>query len=282
MSPLRFVVSGHATLDYVVRLGSPFSGAGSAPADFGAAGGWARPGGATFYTASRLAAAGHEVAPIAWLGENAEGDRFVSACASRGMTTGGLDLAADRNVVRCLMIYQPDGQTGCMIDEGGAQSARLTAGQTDLVAGASHVIISAGPAMATADVLRACDRGAVLAWIMKDDPRAFPADLCAQIAARAEVIFCTSEEMPIVRKALGEKGIGDRRIIETRGRKGVLLHEDGRVMEIAARPVIASDTTGAGDSLAGEILAMAAAEHASWKEAIDAAVHRISDWLTNR
>lgn len=282
MPPTRFVVSGHATLDYVVRLETSFHGVGSAAARFGRAGGWSRPGGATFYSASRLADAGITVAPIAWLGKDADGHRFVRACASRGIATAGLDLSVSRRTVRCLMVYQPNGQTGCMIDDGNTQVARMTAVQAEMIAAATHVVISAGPAAATSEVLRACDKAALVAWIVKDDPRAFPLDLSIQIAERADVIFCNADEMPFVRKALGAEAPGNHCIIETRGNRGVLLYDGGRTIEIAVQPIDANDTTGAGDSLAGEILAKTVSEGVSWEASAAAAVARVGKWLAER
>lgn len=281
LSP-RFVISGHATSDYVVRLETPFGGSGTVPAKLGQGDGWSRPGGATFYAAARLANAGIEAAPVSWLGEDGDGDRYIGACAASGIYVAGLDRDASRQTVRCLMIYQPDGQTACIIDEGGPAAVSLSAQQRALVAAASHVVISAGPPSATAEVLKACSKDASVSWIVKDDPRAFPPDLSARIAARADVIFCNADEMPLVTQTLRSYTFGNRRIIETRGHRGAVLHYRGDQTIIPAPRVNPSDTTGAGDSLAGEILALTATSSGAWENAISIAVSHVAKWLADR
>ncbi|WP_156843216.1 carbohydrate kinase family protein [Novosphingobium aquimarinum] len=278
----KFAVSGHATLDYVVGLEQPFTGHTTAPAQFGAAGGWPRPGGATWYTSARLADAGLSVAPIAWLGEDKDAQAFVAACQERGFSIAGIDRDAGRRTVRCLMVYQPDGTTGCMIDDGGAGGSKLSPAQAAQIADADHVVISAGPAHATHEVLRSCRADASVSWIVKDDPLCFPADLAAEVARRSQLIFCNVAEMALVRHALGPEGRGSRAIVETQGSAGIRIHapEGSSIVDVVKAEI--DDATGAGDTLAGETIARMATETIPLNRAVSAATTRVREWLASR
>jgi ribokinase len=98
---------------------------------------------------------------------------------------------------------------------------------------------------------------AQIVWAVKADPRAVPAELAAAIAARADIVACSRGEAPFVADAFKAAGAPRRRrlLIETRGRDGVCLSVDGREQIIAVEPLASEDTTGAGDTFLGGLLA---------------------------
>ena len=55
----KVVVTGYATMDYVVQLQAQFHGTGTVLGELGPADAWPRAGGAALYASKRLAAAGH-------------------------------------------------------------------------------------------------------------------------------------------------------------------------------------------------------------------------------
>ena len=69
MRSKRIVVSGYATLDYVVQLSGPFHGTGTAIGELGFSGAWPRAGGAALYASRRIAAAGHRAFLLTWIGD---------------------------------------------------------------------------------------------------------------------------------------------------------------------------------------------------------------------
>lgn len=70
MKPRSVVVSGYATLDYVVHAEMPFKGEGTVTASIGVSGAWPRPGGAALYASRRIAAAGLLAHPITQIGDD--------------------------------------------------------------------------------------------------------------------------------------------------------------------------------------------------------------------
>ena len=142
MAAARVAVAGFATLDYVVRVEGDFTGRGTLPMRQGAADAWPRAGGATLYASAALAAAGVAVAPLTWIGDDADGLAYRQACRRAGVRLEGVAIGAGAPSTRCLLIYNADGSYGCLLRSG---PAALTAAQLDLAAHAPWLAISAGP-----------------------------------------------------------------------------------------------------------------------------------------
>jgi ribokinase len=250
------VVTGYASLDYAMRLDrAPQPDATATilarPLE------WPRLGGSPAYVACAIAAAGvADVKVVSWVGDDADGARYSEALAARGVAVDGLVRRPGRTPV-CILAYQPDGGCHCFYDPSLAPPLTLDEGQRKLVAGAPWVCLTVGPAEATAQALAAARPDARLIWAVKADPRSVPADLAAAIAARADVIAWSRGEARFVAEALKTFGATSRRclLIETRGRDGVSLSFDGREQVVRVEPLAAEDTTGAGDTFLGGLLA---------------------------
>jgi ribokinase len=249
------VVTGYASLDYAVRLDrTPKADATatilSRPIE------WPRLGGSPAYVACALVAAGlSDVKPVSWIGEDTDGARYSAALASRGIAVDGIALRPGRTPV-CILSYQPDGGCHCYYDPGLDKPLTLDTRQRELVAAAQWVCLTVGPAEATAQALAAARPQAQVAWAVKADPRAVPPDLAAAIAARADIIAWSRGEAPFVAEALASAATGRRRLlVETRGRDGVVLLFDGHEEIVPVEPLVAEDTTGAGDTFLGGMLA---------------------------
>ena len=117
--------------------------------------------------------------------------------------------------------------------------------------------LTVGPAEATAQALDVVGSDAKVVWAVKADPRAAPIKLAARIAARADIIVWSRGEAipcPAGVDACGASA-GNRLFIETRGSDGVALRVDGRETVIRGEPLATEDTTGAGDTFLGGLLA---------------------------
>jgi ribokinase len=252
----KIVVTGYASLDYAMRLDrAPQPDATATilarPLE------WPRLGGSPAYIACAMVAAGLTlVKPVSWIGDDADGRRYSEALVGRGVAVDGIALRPGRTPV-CILAYQPDGGCNCLYDPSLPGPLLLDENQKKLVADARWVCLTVGPAEATAQALAVARPDAQVVWAVKADPRAVPPELAAAIAARADVIAWSRGEARFVADAFKAAGAPKRRrlLIETRGRDGVSLCIDEHEEIIPVEPLAAEDTTGAGDTFLGGLLA---------------------------
>lgn len=249
------VVSGYATLDYAVHTPRPVHGPGTTAVTAMARGRWPQPGGAAFYSSLRLAAAGHQAIPLLTLGEDANGESYFAACQAANVSTAGIVRVGEARTPWCMLLYHDDGSCTCLLDYGAVDSRPLNVRQLSLATRADLVCIAAGPALASEQLLDQLPDSVPLAWIAKNDPRCFPDALCARLARRADLIFCNSSERELVEAARTAGTRTNQSIVETRGSRGVIVDTANGRVELTSDPLQAGDTTGAGDTLAGETLA---------------------------
>lgn len=282
MSPKQVIVSGYATLDYVVQLTQAFHGTGTVISELGVSGAWPRAGGAALYASRRIAAAGHRALAMTWIGDDGDGGHFLRACQRSQICCDAIDQRHGVTTPRCILIYQPDGDYGCLLDTGFSGSEAVTQKQLELIGAADHLCISVGPAVATKSILDACPLTTPMSWIAKLDRSAYPPDLCRLLAARAKVIFCNASEREFIESAFQGKRPAGQIIIETLGSAGVLIDgEDGKRI-VQAQAIEAHDTTGAGDTLAGEVVAHLVAGDLRIDRAVEQGMLAARDLLASR
>ncbi len=255
----RIAVTGYAGLDHVLQLeASPRP---NETVIAGRAGsGWRRLGGCPAYIALALVRAGHhDVIPVTWVGDDEDGDRFAAALREAGVSTQGVVATVGEKTPVCILAYDPAGACYCIYDPVASRNAVLTPHQRDIVASADWVCVSVGPAGATRAVLQALSPGQKLLWAVKADGDAFPTDVRAALAARADVIVHSRSERSFIAEALAGPERAGRVMVETRGADGVVLSFGGRRETVPARQIAAPDPTGAGDTLIGGLLAALAA-----------------------
>ena len=240
---VRAVVAGFATIDYVVQVDGVFTGRGTRLMREAA---WPRAGGAALYASAALAKAGVAAAPLTWVGDDADGAAYREACVSGE----GVAIMPGAPSTRCLLIYNADGTYGCLLRPG---PAALTDAQLRLAAEAEWLVIAAGPPEITARLLDI--QGPRLAWIAKDDPGCFPADLVARLTVRAEVIFCNAGERAWLEAGRHSPVPAGQILFETRGADGVHVEARCKVLDLPVSALKAEDATGAGDTFAGAALA---------------------------
>jgi ribokinase len=253
---VSIVVTGYASLDYAIRLDRAAQADRTAtilsrPAE------WPRLGGSPAYVAAALVEAGvSDAAPISWVGDDADGARYRESLARLKVRTDGVEARPGRTPI-CILAYQPDGGCHCFYDPGLAKAPQLGDRQRALVASADCLCLTVGPADATRAALGLARPDATVVWAVKADRRAVPDDLAAAIAARADVIVFSRGEKDFVAQAFAAAGAPNRSrlSIETRGRDGVLIDRDGVVEIVPADPIATSDSTGAGDTFLGGLIA---------------------------
>ncbi len=255
MTPLRVVIAGYATLDYVVQSEEDFHGTGTVLSALGISEAWPRAGGAALYASRRVAAAGHQSFALTWIGDDADGGHYLRACQRSNICCEAISQTQGATTPRCILIYGPSGDYGCLLDVGQTDCERLSEQQVKAVKAANHVCFTAGPAQASNELLDLLPEGASVSWIAKRDTQSFPHDLCKRLAGVADIIFCNASEREFIESAF----VGSRKqgqlLIETLGSAGVLIDSGEGQEIIPAHAVRAQDTTGAGDTLAGEVIA---------------------------
>jgi len=242
------VIAGFATMDYVVQVDGVFAGRGTQLMREAA---WPRAGGAALYASAALAFAGVETAPLTWIGDDADGDAYLAACREAGVLSDGVARLDSASSTRCLLIYQADGSYGCLLRPG---PAMLTPAQARLAAAAPWLVIAAGPHEILRRLLDAFPAAGRLAWIVKDDPACFPAELAARLADRADVVFCNAGERAWLDAGRQDARPGGQVVFETRGAAGVRVEAGREALDLPVAPLTVADATGAGDTFAGGAL----------------------------
>ena len=282
MNPKRVVISGYATLDYVIQLASPFHGIGTTAGETGLSGAWPRAGGAALYASRRIAAAGHRAFPLTWIGDDGDGGHYLRACQREQICSDAIYQHPGAKTPRCVLIYHPDGSYGCLLDTGFAEQECLIKDQLDIAASADHVCISAGPPRPTAALLDAMPFTTDISWIAKLDAAAFPVALRAELADRAKFIFCNASEREFVESARRGDRPRSQVIVETLGSAGVLIDCEQGQRIVAIEAIATHDTTGAGDTLAGEVIAQIVSGHVSVDVAVQAGIRAARNLLAER
>ncbi len=243
-------VTGYGSLDYAVTLDGFAEGNRTTLVSRRSAAAWPRIGGCPAYVARAVADRLGTAKIISWMGANAEGRLYCDGLAADGIDISGIAMVDAPRSPTSLLVYQADGSCACLYDPALGGQEQLTDEQRALIGAASHLCISVGPPQLMRPILEARDPAARLYWLTKNDTAAFTPEICRQLSAEADVIFCNQAE----RALIGETRDGVI-VVETRGRDGVVVTAPGIEKTARVDPVPADDTTGAGDTFAGGFIA---------------------------
>ncbi|RGE21552.1 carbohydrate kinase family protein [Leucobacter sp. wl10] len=258
------VVSGYASVDYAMQL-APFEGHHATTTVRSRADEWPRYGGIAHVTraAARAAGGAVRVAALSWVGGDAEGEAWVRAVETGGADTSGVARSGSRSPSAHLLY--PEGQGAiCLFDPGDCHADRLTAAQRELLATADAAVVTVGPEETTRELLTAIPAGAPVFWIVKQDPASLTAELVAELASRARLVTLSEGERGYLETVAAAAAPGAY-VVVTRGSEGAELLRVGPGCELTgvgsvpAQPVTGVDTTGAGDTFSGTLVALLAA-----------------------
>jgi len=257
MRPTHCVAMGYASLDHKY-LTAPFQGPGHTTLIRGPLAGGLPEAGASSYFASSLRAHGLDVGIVSWVGTDAMGAAFRDDLLARGIDVAGLSCHGSRSP-STQMFYDGHGESVVWFDPGEVDQS-LTTTQCEVVARADALLLGIGPVEATARALDTVRSDALVLWAVKADPASLPEDLTRRLADRADVICHSESETAFLeglrsldRAALSRAGTI---VVTTRGSRDVECLVDGVLREVVGPgPVEINDTTGAGDTFAGGLLA---------------------------
>ena len=257
----HLVVTGYASLDYIVNLSGQMKVDETTIIKDRLEGPWFRIGGCPTYIAKAVKTLEQRATPIMWIGSDEGSSSIVDSLVDAGISTDGLEVIKINKTPTAIMIYQPDGSSFCLYDPAFPKQEKLNSAQIKLIQNADFVCLTAGPGHLQNQIFSEISKEARVYWAVKNDPSCFDGNLCEKLSKRADVIFCNAAERKLISST-------NATIIETHGKEGVSIICDNRKTHIEADPVDTFDTTGAGDTFAGAFIA---AEMSGQKDPNDAA-----------
>ncbi|ACI50695.1 PfkB domain protein [Gluconacetobacter diazotrophicus PA1 5] len=284
----RVAVLGYASMDYVIVLGGAITPGRTSLIRARPTDGWPRVGGAPAFVSRAMNRGGiAHPAIISQVGDDALGSAYRTALQADGADVRCLDVVAGARTPVTAMIYDATGECACLYEPlrnpDGTEPAHLSGRQIALLEQAECVCLSVAPAGMIRQALRHARPDAMLAWIAKNDADAFPCDLAAEIAGRADIIFSSLAEADMVAKAGRDAPARPGQIlIETRGRDGACIRSNGVSRHRMTNPVTVIDPSGAGDTLAGSMLAALIRDNADPDTALGAGMEAARAMLSER
>ena len=260
MTELDAVVAGDAAITFAWQVSVPPS-PGRTSKLLGAVEPEGRFGGCAPGVALALAELGHRVALVSWLGDDGHGRAYLAHLRAAGVDIGGVEIAAGQSSARALMLYDGNGSATCLHHPSGSGSLRLPASGRDRLDHAHWLVLTAGPAGMTQELLDARGKQTSVAWNVKGDPSHYPIPLRRRIIQDAQVVCFNRDELAFLAEALEvpEDAAPDEQLSALHRATGaVLVMTDGRAgcrviwpegdAVIPASPIDVEDPTGVGDA----------------------------------
>lgn len=250
----RIVVLGSANVDLVVRqprraepgetmFGSSFH---------------TGPGGKGLNQAVAAARAGADVAFIGAVGDDEYGARLRAALESEGIDTRALRTTGRPTGIAQITVTD-DGENAITVVSGANETADLTGDERALIAEASHLVVQLErPEALVVEALRHARAHGVVT-VLTPAPVGVSLD---EMLALSDVLVPNAGEAAVLAGVTDSEAAAialsghARTVVVTCGADGAVVARGGRVVErVSARPVRPVDTTGAGDTFAGVLVA---------------------------
>lgn len=254
---MSITVSGYASLDHAMLVDRVATADETGLVRRRLSSRWPAPGGAA-YLAAACDRAGGTPTLVTWLGHDNDGDAYLASLSGTHIDLSAVDRDGTQSPASWLF-YDADGHAACYFDPGQVADT-LTGAQRPLLATSTWWALTVGPASVTEEVLRAAENGLRLVWVVKADPDAFPPHLVRRLLEQSALVIHSRGERDFLSRMTGADDphtlLADQACyIETNGSDGVrYLGPDGHgTVEVDPLPL--TDTTGAGDTLAGTVVA---------------------------
>lgn len=270
------VVTGYASMDLSLDV-SAFEGVGRTtlvtrrPAEM-------EPGGiARFFPGLRE----HRTRAISWVGSDEPSQRWVRAVAAHAVDVSGVHEMSGR-MPTSLLFHADEGGSMCFFDQGVADpnDMLLSTSDEEAIASADLVLIAVGPSQVSERILQLLGVGTCLVWVVKADPMAFPVELRAALAARANVILHSHQEDSFLADAASNAP--SALFVRTAGREPVEWRHGSEHGALAVRTLDRHvDATGAGDFFAGHFVGQYLAD-VDIETALTSAIEVTHRFLANR
>ncbi len=188
---------------------------------------------------------------------------FVGAVGSDGAGTALLDVMRDDgiDISGVVVASAPSGRALIFVSAEGENSIVVVAGANDTVAPATPppttvVLAQLEVPVATIEHAFRAAKAAGATTVLNPAP---VKPLPDSLLALCDVLTPNEHEVELLGGVDRLRSLGAAAVIVTRGSEGADLHTSSGVEHIAAHPVVAVDTTGAGDCFSGSLCARLAA-----------------------
>jgi len=236
------------------------------------------PGGKGANQAVAAALSGADVRMIGCVGDDAPGRAVLAALQSAGVHTGLVRVVPGQKTGMAVVLVAADGENAIAVSPGANSAlapADVEAAASSLRAPDVLLLQMEVPADVVAEAVSLAAAAGSRRVLNLAPATALPSATIAQldvlVVNRSEAEFLLDRPLPgpdARREAVRElRALGPSAVVLTAGREGCVLADEDGVREIAALPVQAVDTTGAGDAFVGALCAALAAG-----DAIDSAV----------
>ena len=274
----ELVVTGYASMDYVVALNGFVQGDKTTLVSHRDSTAWPRLGGCVSYVSVAAALAGHRVTPISWVGSDRDADAFRDGLNKLNISTAGIHRQSDSASPVAMLIYQADGSCSCLFDRAFSGTEILAPTQLDAIGRADHLCLTAGPGHLMDPILNARKPSAKLYWVLKNDVSCFTPQICERLSSEADVIFGNRAESHMIDGLTSQSTT----IVTTNGTAGVDIYTGGLHIETKVNYVETNDPTGAGDTFAGGYIGALIGGGTTQKQAAIIAANSVSQLLMSR
>lgn len=223
----------------------------------------------------------HRVRANSWVGSDESSRQWVEALKTNAIDVGGVYALAGR-MPTSFLFHAGEGGSMCFFDQGVADpnEMRLAATDEEFIASADLVLIAVGPRQVSERILQILGAGTRLVWVVKADPVAFPVELRAALAMRADVILHSHQEDAFL--AEGASHAPSALFVRTAGDRPVEWRQGNEHGTLAVRALEKHvDATGAGDFFAGHFVGQYLAG-VDVETALTSAIEATHGFLANR
>jgi len=217
------------------------------------------PGGKGLNQAVAAARLGAAVDFLGAVGDDVYGAELRSLMAAEGIRTDGLATAAEPTGTAHISVVNSGENSIVVVSGANATVTSLTDAQRHSIAAADFLVMQCElPLSALVEGIAAAKAAGVFTVLTPAPvmplPEGFLASVDLVVPNQMEAIELTGEADPVVAAEVLSRGGGWA--IVTLGAEGAVVAHDGSVLGLApARPVKAVDTTGAGDTFVGALVA---------------------------
>ncbi|QCQ18244.1 ribokinase [Microbacterium sp. RG1] len=221
------------------------------------------PGGKGLNQAVAAARAGAGVCFLGAVGADEFGGRLRGFLLAQGIDAAGLVASAEPTGIAAITVTD-DGENAIVVVAGANGGDRLSDSDRAAIAGAGHLIVQLErPVSLVLEAMRWA-RGHGVTTVLTPAP--VPDSHIDELVSLSDILLVNEHEAAALSGDADAAGAGRMlsrtagTVVVTLGAAGALVAQGGEVTAtVAARPVAAVDTTGAGDTFAGVLIAWLAA-----------------------
>jgi sugar/nucleoside kinase (ribokinase family) len=221
-------------------------------------------GGCAFNIAVGISRMGLQTGVIGTLGDDEEGRSYLRWLRDNGVDSTAVTMQEGDSTPISNLYYDPAGTSVCYYWPGASGRPGDAGPQNDILKRADWLVLAVAPAELTVRLLDMAEQQSALriAWSVKADAHAHPAELIMRTLAASSLIFLNRDELRFISEATGFSTLeeisaaGPQMVVLTLGAQGSSITTRSGTVQVPAAPVKqVVDTTGSGDAYVSGFLA---------------------------